>query len=145
MVINGVVGGMTGIAAIPVIRFNGQIVPQSSVNGCVIASFATCNVPVSFDNPIQDVIGALNGNQPGVITGVEQSSIQSIADGFFNAPLMEINQIAPAGFAPLIDEPVTGTGNDDLTDTGEELRKKLKPVVPGTRSRPRGGGSTPGG
>ncbi|CAM4251775.1 hypothetical protein NOLU111490_15020 [Novosphingobium lubricantis] len=37
-----------------------------------------------------------------------------VVDAFARTSLIEINAITPAGFEPLIDEPVTGTGNDDL-------------------------------
>ncbi|MPT23581.1 MAG: hypothetical protein E2577_11570 [Starkeya sp.] len=41
------------------------------------------------------------------------------ADSFTQSPLVQINEITPPGFAPLIDEPVTGTGNDDLLGDGQ--------------------------
>jgi hypothetical protein len=144
IVINGQINGQTGLKAVPLATINGSFDPQSSVNGCIIVAVATCNQPVGFDNPIRDVINqAINGdgNQ-----SVESTAIQSVGDGFFNAPLMQLDQIAPAGFTPLIDEPVTGTGNDDLVgewikvDPMASAEKKKK-----AKSRQRGSSSNSGG
>ena len=130
IVANGLVNGLSGLKSIPVTTITGSFVPQSSLNGCVILAVATCNQPVGFTNPIQDVIlDALGGT-----LGAELNSIPLIGGGFFNTPLMTLNQIAPVGFTPLIDEPVTGTGNDDLE--GELRTAPLRPAPSRKKSKP---------
>jgi filamentous hemagglutinin family protein len=129
IVANGLVNGLSGLKAIPVTTITGSFDPQSSLNGCVILAVATCNKPVGFTNPIQDVISDVLGGP----LGAEINSIPLIGDGFFNAPLMAINQITPIGFTPLIDEPVSGTGNDDLES--ELTLPPLRPALVRKKSR----------
>ena len=52
-------------------------------------------------------------------TDPEDAALQ-VTDSFTKTTLIQLNQIAPAGFEPLIDEPVTGTGNDDLLGAARE-------------------------
>ncbi|CAH0497118.1 hypothetical protein [Novosphingobium sp. CECT 9465] len=119
IVINGTVDGATGIDAIDLIDLEEEFTPLSSVNGCVIANVASCGVepveePPVFDQVIvRDVIAEVLDDNP------EDTALQ-VADSFTRSTLIQINQIAPAGFEPLIDEPVTGTGNDDLLGDDEE-------------------------
>lgn len=119
IVINGTVDGATGIDAIDLIDLEEEFTPLSSVNGCVIANVASCGVepveePPVFDQVIvRDVIAEVLGDEP------EDTALQ-VADSFTRSTLIQLNQIAPAGFEPLIDEPVTGTGNDDLLGDDDE-------------------------
>ena len=137
IVANGLVNGLSGLKAIPLATLPNNFDPQSSLNGCVILAVATCNQPVGFTNPIQDVIGKALGG-PGAVA---INSIPSIDDGFFNAPLMTLNQIAPLGFAPLIDEPVTGTGNDDLAGELSQPQTRTEPAR--KKARKHGSGASP--
>lgn len=88
--VNGVVGGLTGFD------------PLSMMNGCVIVNPSSCRA-LSVDEPsfppVQDVID-------GPVEG---------GDGFsaFGQLVTMRDADAMAG-EPLIDDPVTGTGNDDL-------------------------------
>jgi hypothetical protein len=66
--------------------------------------------------PVQDVIEEI----------VSESSSKPSDDGtsvvqLLNLPLIQLVDLSGLGFLPLIDEPVTGAGNDDLwtTDPGE--------------------------
>lgn len=119
IVINGTVDGATGIDAIDLIDLEEDATALSSVNGCVIANVASCGVepaeePPVFDQVIvRDVIAEVLDDNP------EDTALQ-VADSFTRSTLIQINQIAPAGFEPLIDEPVTGTGNDDLLGDDDE-------------------------
>ncbi|MFM2372555.1 MAG: hypothetical protein RIS85_2277, partial [Pseudomonadota bacterium] len=116
IVINGVVGGATGIDAIALIDFEDEFTSLSSVNGCVIANVAACNAPQLPD------ISAVNTEVRDLIedqlSGKPEDTALQVVDGFTRTTLIQLNQIAPAGFEPLIDEPVTGTGNDDLLGDG---------------------------
>lgn len=90
LTINGVTNAATGFAA------------GSTVNGCQIGNVAAC---LDFENdsvpPLQDVV-----------TG-------AVGDGDPESPfalLIEIRENERLPNEPLIDDPVTGTGNDDLWD-----------------------------
>ncbi|WP_028056160.1 beta strand repeat-containing protein [Sphingobium bisphenolivorans] len=96
---------VTGKAAIPLISINGVPGGQvsgyavgSKINGCLIASPALCST-VSFDS--RDTWEGLL--DPSV-------SVSRI----FSLSLIELRDIVAQGYPPLIDEPVTGAGNEDL-------------------------------
>lgn len=113
--INGVVGGQTGLAAIPLVAISGSATAGSTVNGCVIANVASCSVTPADPhlNEVRDVI-----REP-LSVPVETNTVP-VLDSFTASTLVQINQITPPGFEPLIDEPVTGTGNEDLLG-GDEV------------------------
>lgn len=112
--INGIVGGQTGLAAIPLISVNGAFAAGSTVNGCLLADAASCDTTPKRvdDGDVRNVIVNYLDPPPGTNT-------VPTADSFTQSPLVQINEITPPGFAPLIDEPVTGTGNDDLLGDGQ--------------------------
>lgn len=112
--INGIVGGQTGLAAIPRISVNGAFATGSTVNGCLLANPGSCDsTPKQVDDgDVRNVIVTYLDPPPGTNT-------VPTADSFTQSPLVQINEITPPGFAPLIDEPVTGTGNDDLLGDGQ--------------------------
>ncbi|MEY4270136.1 MAG: hypothetical protein RLZZ58_1352, partial [Pseudomonadota bacterium] len=115
IVINGVnidAAGLTvtGRNVVPLISFPasaaipGGIRPYdilSTVNGCFINNPAAC-VEVIPGTPIQDVI-------KGPVKGDGGSG-----DNFFLTTLIELRDIDPLAGEPLLDDPVTGAGNDDL-------------------------------
>ena len=103
-------GFFTGIDLIPRVTITGLGTGQtgetsgafdlrSTINGCLIANTAGCIIAPVF--PVQDVIDDIN--DPGSVT------IDPI-----DSPLIELRDFERFGFQPLIDEPVTGAGNDDL-------------------------------
>ena len=112
VVINGRItatpGFAAGIAAIPLLSING--VPSrtatgfdtlSTMNGCQITAIAACRQrenPVSITN--DDIKQRLDPSQPG--------------SNQFPTALIETKEFETFGYPPLIDEPVTGSGNDDL-------------------------------
>lgn len=114
--INGIVGGQTGLAAISRISVNGAFATGSTVNGCLLADPGSCaseSTPELVDDgDVRNVIVTYLDPPPGTNT-------VPTADSFTQSPLVQINEITPPGFAPLIDEPVTGTGNDDLLGEGQ--------------------------
>ncbi|MBB3860588.1 filamentous hemagglutinin family protein [Novosphingobium hassiacum] len=120
VVINGTVGGATGIDAIGVIGFNEDLTALSSVNGCVVANVEACGVDPVEEPIIEEPFSAINTRDviEEVLDEAPEDSALVVIDSFMQSPLIQLNQIAPAGFEPLIDEPVTGTGNDDML--GEE-------------------------
>lgn len=116
IVINGVhlgtSGAVTGLDTIPLVSINGAtgaltgFDALSTVNGCLIVNVSACAVPdfeTSF--PVQDV--------------VERDDDED-GDGGSNtllAPLIVLRDIDKARDEPLLDDPVTGAGNDDLWTT----------------------------
>lgn len=116
VVINGIVNGATGIDAIGVISFDEDLTALSTVNGCAIANADACGVQPIIEEPF----GAINVRDviEEVLRETPEEGAPPVIDSFMQSPLIQLNQITPAGFEPLIDEPVTGTGNDDML--GEE-------------------------
>ncbi|AHE54522.1 beta strand repeat-containing protein [Sphingomonas sanxanigenens] len=99
-------GFFTGVDLIPRVRIlgadgdlPGAFDQGSTINGCVIANTASCQIVVTF--PVQDVIQD--------ITDPSQVTVQPL-----QSPLIQLRGFERFGFQPLIDEPVTGAGNDDL-------------------------------
>ncbi len=114
IVINGVqlgaTGQVTGLDTIPLLTIGGSAPsagsfdPRSTFNGCVIASAASCAF-VGLENsfPVQDVI------EEEADAEDEDGSGQSLP-----VPLITMRGLDPLSGEPLLDDPVTGAGNDDL-------------------------------
>jgi hypothetical protein len=104
-----------GVDLIPLLSINGQHNPtggfnlRSTANGCLIVGRSCRFDLIPQVPPVQDVIEKIvdapdnQENQDG--TAVVQA---------LNLPLLQLVDTDGLTFAPLIDEPVTGTGNDDL-------------------------------
>lgn len=107
IVINGVIGTATGLAAIPLAQVNSTYADGSTINGCIIASPAQCR-PSQRPDVIPEDVSEL----------IEREILDDLPD--------EIGKLVPGSMLidlaeqevnrrdPLIDEPVTGAGNDDL-------------------------------
>jgi hypothetical protein len=116
VVINGVQigpnGQITGLDVIPALSITpnaagipGTIDPRSTFNGCLIANTGSCTM-VSFEPtnlfPVQDVIEDEDGNGDS-------------GDGTsLPTALITMRDLDPLTGEPLLDDPVTGAGNDDL-------------------------------
>jgi hypothetical protein len=137
IVINGIVGGATGLDTIPATNLAIGFDAASTINGCVINNPAGCTftpaptptptpTPIpetpEIDDPVQDLIEE------------EVTPERYAADPFATTP-MEIKENADLADDPLIDEPVTGAGNDDLwvdededEEDEEKEEKELEPA-----------------
>jgi hypothetical protein len=95
-------GGLfaTGLDTIPLVAIDGRYAAGSKINGCFIGAGASCT-GISVDN--RDTFDGLL--DPAV-------SVTRI----FPLTLIQLRDIVTQGFPPLIDEPVTGAGNEDLWD-----------------------------
>ncbi|MGV3510525.1 MAG: beta strand repeat-containing protein [Novosphingobium sp.] len=113
IVINGIVNGQTGVDAIEQIGFDEAFSDLSSVNGCVIVSSNTCNKLPFEIIELRDLVEEVLDTSPA------ENALQ-VVDSFADTSLIQLSPIAPAGFEPLIDEPVTGTGNDDILGEGKQ-------------------------
>lgn len=114
IVINGVHlgpnGRVTGLDTIPLLTIAGSVPapgsfdPRSTFNGCLITGAAACTVLTLESNfPVQDVI--------------EDEADPDGDDGDGNilpTPLITMRDLDPLSGEPLLDDPVTGAGNDDL-------------------------------
>jgi len=110
IVINGIVGGATGLDAIPAVDITADFDAGSTINGCVIIDPSSC-VPLpgadgipTFD-PVQDVID-------------EEVTPEKYVVDPFASNTIEIKRNPDPTEDPLIDEPVTGAGNEDLWVNG---------------------------
>ena len=122
IVINGrqvstsaVTGFATGIDFLKLVTFNGNTQGQmsvptglfdldSTINGCAILNPATCQVNFDNGNITRDVINNL--------TDAERRAAEG--DGALPFTLLSIKNVEGLPFQPVIDDPVTGSGNDDL-------------------------------
>lgn len=112
VIINGRIGAATGndvTQALTIVNLNGQpstrIVARSAANGCVILS-PNCGTADGITLPVQDLIDEVI---------LEEAEAQARGTGpELAVPLIEIPDFDPLDFVPLIDEPVTGTGNEGL-------------------------------
>ncbi|WP_338424590.1 beta strand repeat-containing protein [Sphingopyxis kveilinensis] len=117
IVINGVhlgpSGQVTGLEALQLVTVNGVAPapgaydPRSTVNGCLLSSPTVCTT-ISFDGdggfPVQDVIEEeieADEDGPGEGNSLPQA-------------LITMRDVDPLSGEPLVDDPVTGAGNDDL-------------------------------
>ena len=122
IVINGrqvsataVTGFATGIDFLKLVTFNGNAQGQNSapsglfdldstINGCAILNPATCQVNFDNGNITRDVINNLTEEERRAAEG----------DGALPFTLLSIKDVEGLPFQPVIDDPVTGSGNDDL-------------------------------
>lgn len=107
IVINGVhlgpQGPVTGLDTIPLLTA-GDFDERSTFNGCVIANTGACAmvvVPNESGFPVQDVIE-------------EESNDDGEGSISLATALITMRAIDPLTGEPLLDDPVTGAGNDDL-------------------------------
>ena len=119
IVVNGVQvgpnGQITGLDTVPLLTIGGSAPtagsfdPRSTFNGCFIANPAACGVlpppePEFESNfPVQDVI------EEEADAEDEDGNGQSLP-----VPLITMRDLDPLSGEPLLDDPVTGAGNDDL-------------------------------
>lgn len=108
----GANGQITGIDTVPLLTINGSAPVvgsydrRSTFNGCFIASPTACTtVTFDFENnfPVQDIIDEEVDDEDGVGEGNN-----------FPQALITMRDIDPMTGEPLLDDPVTGAGNDDL-------------------------------
>lgn len=135
LVINAVqrtaAGVVTGLAVIPLVTINGPLPnasptgspttgprvqtgfnPLSTINGCPLGNIASCSPapppPTTRDPdfPVQDVIEEEVEREGSDEDGTGDQSVIS--------PLITLRGLDPLTGEPLIDDPVTGAGNEDL-------------------------------
>lgn len=100
-------GFVTGADVIPQTTIEGSFDPRSTINGCFIANPSVCGAVTGIDDgltppPHDEIREPLDPGETG--TGSD----------LFPTIVVELKDFQPFGYPPLIDEPVTGAGNDDL-------------------------------
>jgi hypothetical protein len=112
-------GFATGTDTIPLVQINGQPAPSSTgsaagstVNGCDIFNAADCTLPLptpsALISPTRDIVEIPVDPSTGSGTDAVSEKQKLIAMD------VEMDEVGRLGYEPLIDEPVTGSGNDDL-------------------------------
>src|SRR3546814_5682213 len=105
-------GQVTGLDALQLLTIGGAAPVagsydrRSTVNGCLISSPTVCaTVALDVDNnfPVQDVIEEIDGDEDSAGEG-----------NTLPQPLITMREVDPLTGAPLLDDPVTGAGNDEL-------------------------------
>lgn len=107
-------GAITGVDVIPATTIAGTLDPQSTINGCLIADPSSCTA----SRPRAPIDVALNISRDVITEEVVESAEEAARKGQGSTKLplvlVEILEVPPRPYDPVIDEPVTGTGNDDL-------------------------------
>ncbi len=135
IVINGVIAGVTGFNAIPQANLASPLNAASTINGCVIANPASCAPTVTppTGGPTTPVGGPttpspVDPDSPEGLPDPDTRDLieeglepeQVIQAGSIEGGLIEIRPDAAFTTDPLIDDPVTGAGNEDLWVSDEE-------------------------
>jgi hypothetical protein len=117
------VGLLSGLDVTPIVMVNGVRGPvaggrfdqRSTVNGCLMIDPGSCRT------------GGGTAPEQGPLSQSNQDTIDRVLDPnpllsftpFLNAAI-ELRDYVPQAYLPLIDEPVTGAGNDDLWQCDED-------------------------
>lgn len=106
-------GFVTGRDVIPLLSINGvaggqfgQYADRSTLNGCLIADPGACDV-VTPEVPTPDNRDAIDRILDPTVAVAQ----------IFPVAIVELRDFVAEGYPPLIDEPVTGAGNEDLWDS----------------------------
>ncbi|MCK0127895.1 hypothetical protein [Erythrobacter sp. F6033] len=131
IVINGVIDGSTGLDAVALLTAPTDFDPASTVNGCLLGDPTSCvvtttppttNDPGPDDGPIRDLID-------------DQVEEDSPLTDTVSTILVELREDPEQQEDPLLDEPVTGAGNEDFwfaedeeEEGEEENEEELEPA-----------------
>ncbi|HEY6815308.1 MAG TPA: hypothetical protein VI168_07200, partial [Croceibacterium sp.] len=107
---------VTGLDAIPLVSINGapaatggRFAPLSTINGCVIGTNCAFVPP-----PAPEPEGPILPDPPSDSDLVQVLPDDTAPPALFVTPIIELADNAPLVQPPLVDEPITGVGNDDL-------------------------------
>ena len=116
VVINGIIANATGIGAAQNVAVTTPIAGGSSVNGCVLTNIAACVVIPEPEPPlIAAPASILLGTSDLIEQEEEDDEVENgVADGETDAPPIDTTRIDDPAGLPMIDDPVTGAGNEDL-------------------------------
>jgi hypothetical protein len=116
-------GFVTGLRTIPLVSFGGRTTglsglfdPGSTLNGCAILTPALCSVNFEQIGITRDTINR-NGDPDAVGLGMP-----------LPFGLIQLKDVEALGYEPIIDDPVTGAGNDDLWSVDDEQEEATPPA-----------------
>jgi hypothetical protein len=130
LVINAVqrtsTGVVTGLAVIPLVNINAPpnptgaptavvqtgFNPLSTINGCPLGNIASCSAPPPTNEP--DSLFPIQDLTEEEDEGREGEGDEGTGDSSVISPLITLRGLDPLTGEPLIDDPVTGAGNEDL-------------------------------
>ncbi|TRD12232.1 hypothetical protein FGU71_10405 [Erythrobacter insulae] len=115
IVINGVIDTATGIDAVGLVGVPGTFDQLSTINGCLLIDPASC---VAVISPPIDSIGPEGGPIRDLID--DQVEKESPVVETVSTILVEMREDPEQQQDPLLDEPVTGAGNEDFWFGEEE-------------------------
>ena len=108
-------GPVGGLDTAPLVRINGavpaaggQFNAASTINGCVIGGSCAVVPPPEPELDLPD---------PPTSEDVDPIPPVDGTGALFVAPLIELAETEPLITPPLVDEPITGVGNDDLWES----------------------------
>lgn len=130
-------GFVTGADLIPLLSITGtgqasmaNLDPRSTANGCLIVGLS-CRFEQAESSgpPVQDVIREIVSPAEGV--GSDSGLVPPVI-----APLIQLAEFSPFSSAPMIDEPVTGAGNENFWAGGSDADEPddIDVQVTGTRN-----------
>lgn len=127
VILNGQVNGATGTALRDNVTLNGQIDPGSAFNGCAIGEASCGSAPPP--EPVFDSSPVVSSARDQIEDEEEEDEKEQALQASQTRPDPIIQFMTPPSsrFDPLIDEPVTGAGNEDLWET---------PLVPSPGQNP---------
>lgn len=121
VVINGIVGNATGIAAAQNVTVTTPIASGSTVNGCALANIAACFAIAEPEPLITPPESILFGTTDLIKDEKAEDEVEDgVADGKSEAPPLDTTRIDDPAGLPMIDDPVTGAGNEDLWQPPDE-------------------------
>lgn len=119
VVLNGQVNGATGAALRTNVTLNGDIDSSSAFNGCSIGD-ATCGSgPIPEPEPMFDATPVVSSARDQIEDDEEEDEKEEALQASQTRPdpIIQFMTSPSSRFDPLIDEPVTGAGNEDFWET----------------------------
>jgi hypothetical protein len=116
-------GFVTGLRTIPLVSFAGSATglrglfdPGSTINGCAILTPTLCSANFDQIGITRDTINR-NADPDAVGLGMP-----------LPFGLIQLKDVEELGYEPIIDDPVTGAGNDDLWSVDDEEEEEATPT-----------------
>lgn len=116
LAINGRVGGAIGADTIAASHLEGRFAADSSINGCIIGG-DNCDAvePPPPPPPVYDFSNVLSASRDQMKSEHDKDEKEEAlqAGQARPDPIIQFVDAPPSRFDPLVDEPVTGAGNED--------------------------------
>lgn len=116
IVLNGQVNGATGADLRNTVTLNGSFDPASTVNGCVIGAVCGVVTEPPPPEPVFDPAPVLSSSRDQVRSEEEEDEKEEALQAAQTRPdpIIQFLDVPSSRFDPLIEEPVTGAGNEDF-------------------------------